>query len=178
MDDTVEDDSDEHRSKKIERVMGFFKHNSKRAVNLFNKTDKMRAGRGNTHAQARLDLGQTTREVPDAGPYRFPARYNGAAGYLHLATAAATPSVAWQSHDEDLETAWVVMINDIQGISKVDGMSFKTKHFVQWALDKESVNGLKLTTASGGCYHLDPVVKRDEVFNRLIAMGNQIWEVC
>lgn len=158
--------------------MGFFKHSSKRAVKLFHKIDKMRASHGSTRAQVRLDLGQTTREVPDAGPYRFPARYNGASGYLHLATAAATPSVAWQSHDENLETAWAVMINDIVDISKVDGMSFKTKHFVQWALEKESVMGLKLTMSTGECYHLDPVVKRDEVFNRLIAMGDQIWEVC
>ncbi|OAA80404.1 hypothetical protein LEL_03890 [Akanthomyces lecanii RCEF 1005] len=177
-DDGGQNGDDEHRSKNIERVMGFFKHGSKRAVTLFHKTDRMRASRGSTQAQARLDLGQTTREVPDAGPYKFPARYNGEAGYLHLATAAATPSVAWQSHDGNLETAWVVMINDIADISKVDGMSFKTKHFVQWALDKESVMGLKLTMSTGQCHHLDPVVKRDEVFNRLIAMGSQIWEVC
>ena len=177
-DDGAQDGDDEHRSKNMERVMGFFKHGSKRAVTLFHKTDRLRASRGSTRAQARLDLGQTTREVPDAGPYKFPARYNGEAGYLHLATAATTPSVAWQSHDENLKTAWVVMINDIADISKVDGMSFKTKHFVQWALDKKSVMGLKLTMSTGQCHHLDPVVRRDEVFNRLIAMGNQIWEVC
>ncbi|XWX00030.1 hypothetical protein V2A60_008046 [Cordyceps javanica] len=176
--DSCQDSNDEHRSKHLERFMGFIKHNSKRGVDLFHKADKVRANLGDTGAQARLDLGQTTRRVPDAGPFKFPARYNGAAGYLHLATAATTPSVAWRSQDENLETAWAVMINDIDGISKVDGMSFKTKHFVQWALDKESVDGLKLTTSSGECYHLDPAVKRDEIFNRLIAMGNQIWEVC
>ncbi|EGX96963.1 hypothetical protein CCM_01622 [Cordyceps militaris CM01] len=175
---TVQNDDNEPKSKNIERFMGFIKHNSKRFVNLFHKVDKKRASRGDTHAQARLDLGQTTRQVPDAGPYRFPALCNGEVGYLHLTTVAATASVAWQSHDENLNTAWVVMVNDIADISKVDGMSLKTKHFVQWALDKESVNGLKLTTLSGECHHLDAVPNRDEAFNRLIAMGNQVWEVC
>lgn len=158
--------------------MGFVKSNSKRGVSLFHRADKVRAHHGNTHAQARLDLGQTTRRVPDAGPFKFPARFNKAPGYIHIATAAMTPSVSWRSHDENLETAWVVMVDDIEDLSKVDGMSVKTKHFVQWALDQESVDGLKLKTSSGECYHLDQVVKRDEVFNRLIAMGNQIWEVC
>ncbi|ATY65186.1 hypothetical protein A9K55_004709 [Cordyceps militaris] len=176
--DTVQNDDNEPKSKNIERFMGFIKHNSKRFVNLFHKVDKKRASRGDTHAQARLDLGQTTRQVPDAGPYRFPALCNGEVGYLHLTTVAATASVAWQSHDENLNTAWVVMVNDIADISKVDGMGLKTKHFVQWALDKESVNGLKLTTLSGECHHLDAVPNRDEAFNRLIAMGNQVWEVC
>ena len=45
-----------------------------------------------------------------------------------------------------------------------------------WALEKQVVDGLVVRTKLGDEYHLTAVMIRDELFNRLIAMGSQMWE--
>lgn len=138
----------------------------------------MKADHGNSHAQARLDIGQTTsQKFSPAGPLKFPACYKGTVGYVYIITDAISPYIEWKSYNKSSKTSWTIQIRDIHDLSKVDGMSFKTGQVVRWALDKEAVDGLVVTTSGGERFHLSAVVKRNEVFNRLIALGNQTWEV-
>ncbi len=172
-------EAEQVKSKSLERIMGIVKRASKRGVHLFQKIDQAKASHGNVHAQARLDVSQTTdAKVAQTGPITFPARYEGAAGYVNIATVGPHASISWRSYEKTSETSWVVPIAEIEDLSKVDGMSFKTKHFVQWALDTESINGLLMITRGDKRFHLTEIVRRDEVFNRLIAIGSQMWEVC
>lgn len=124
--------------------MGAVKRTSKRGVHMFHAREQSKADDGDVHARERLDLGKTTGKITaPAGPQRFPARYEGKTGYIYLSTTGPTPCMRWTSHDEVSETAaWVLEIAEIDEISKVDGMSFKTKHFVRWTLDKQAVNGI------------------------------------
>ena len=47
---------------------------------------------------------------------------------------------------------------------------------VGWALGKEVVDGLELTERGGTTWIMTAIRGRDELFNRLISMGDQRWE--
>ena len=64
----------------------------------------------------------------------------------------------------------------VQEIKKMGGLGWKTKLFVGWATDREIADGLLLIDEDGSKTLLTAVAFRDELFNRLVAMGGQMWE--
>lgn len=56
------------------------------------------------------------------------------------------------------------------------GLGWKSKLVVGWALDREVADGLEIVDKLGNHYLVTAMVLRDELFNRLIAMGGQKWE--
>ena len=80
-------------------------------------------------------------------------------------------------NNNDLELAWTVAIADITEVRKMTGMGWKRKAIVDWALDRDVVGGLVLKTDGGEEYWLTTVGLRDELFNRIISVGKQMWEV-
>ena len=66
---------------------------------------------------------------------------------------------------------------DITEVRKVTGMGWKRKAIVDWALDRDVVGGLVLKTVAVGEYWLTTVGLRDELFNGVISVGEQMWEV-
>jgi hypothetical protein len=47
---------------------------------------------------------------------------------------------------------------------------------VGWATDREITDGLLIVDKNGNKKQLTAIALREELFNRLIAMGSQIWE--
>jgi hypothetical protein len=84
--------------------------------------------------------------------------------------------LSWTSDIEDVNPAWTVAIEDIGELKKIGGLGWKSKILVGWAMEREVVDGLVVRTKDGKEYHLTAVMIRDELFNRLIAMGHQMWE--
>lgn len=111
-----------------------------------------------------------------AGPVRFAARYRGKRGCVHVTTSATTPAVSWVSEGGKLDTAWSVAMGSITEVKKVDSMGWKSKILVGWAMDKEVADGLVVRTGEGE-YYLSGVGGRDELFNRVVGVGGQMWEV-
>lgn len=56
------------------------------------------------------------------------------------------------------------------------GLGWKSKIFVGWATDREIADGLIVTDTMGKEHHLTAIISRDELFNRLVAIGSQMWE--
>lgn len=163
---------------RVQRFVGFVKRISKSGVKVVNKIDEMKAKDGNENAQQRLDLGQTTNSSDAmAGPIRFPACYEGNNGYIYVSTAQNKPSVRWKRSEHDLEDDWVVQIDDIEDLSKVDGINHTHQKFIRGVLDKDVLDGIAITVKDGTRYHISTVVRRDVLFNRLIGLGNQVWEL-
>jgi len=52
----------------------------------------------------------------------------------------------------------------------------KAKLVVGWALSREIADSLEILDKQGNRWVLTAMVLRDELFNRLIAMGGQKWE--
>jgi len=69
-----------------------------------------------------------------------------------------------------------VAIGDIKEIKKIGGLGWKAKLVVGWAMDREIADGIEIVDREGGKWTLTAIYLRDELFNRLVAMGGQKWE--
>ncbi|EST06211.1 Protein of unknown function DUF3292 [Kalmanozyma brasiliensis GHG001] len=138
------------------------------------------------------------------GPVKFQARYRGKRGYVYIVTTAATPSIAFErkgssnpasaaaaavkgsSPTSAVEQAqrlvkqkgatFAIAIDEIKEIHKVGGLGWKGKLVVGWALGGEVADGIEIVDKQDQVHKLTAMGRRDEVFNRLIALGNQKWE--
>ncbi|GAK63103.1 uncharacterized protein PAN0_002d1305 [Moesziomyces antarcticus] len=139
------------------------------------------------------------------GPVKFHCRYRGKRGYAYVLTTAATPSIAFErkgktsplsaavaankgasSTASAAETAqrlvqqrgasFAIAIDEIAEIHKVGGLGWKGKLVVGWALGGEVADGIEILDKQGNIHKLTAMGRRDEVFNRLIALGSQKWE--
>ena len=77
---------------------------------------------------------------------------------------------------EHIDPVFSVAIGDIKEIKKIGGLGWKAKLVVGWAMDREIADGIEITDREGGKWTLTAIYLRDELFNRLVAMGGQKWE--
>lgn len=77
---------------------------------------------------------------------------------------------------EHVHPAWSVAVADIMELKKVGGYGWKAKLVVGWSMGKEVADGLEITTKGGDKIKVTACPLRDELFNRLVAMGGQRWE--
>lgn len=125
------------------------------------------------------------------GPCVFTARYLGKKGHIVLIESATSPCLAFvynkptkswfrrtsrEVDPRDLHPEFTVGLPDIIGLRKIGGFGWKAKMVVGWALGREVVDGLEVTESTGTKLVMTAVRGRDELFNRLIAMGEQRWE--
>lgn len=61
-------------------------------------------------------------------------------------------------------------------MQKIGGLGWKSKILVGWATDGEITDGIIVRDPTGKEHHLTAIPARDELFNRLIAIGGQMWE--
>ena len=138
------------------------------------------------------------------GPVKFQARYKGKKGHVYILTTAATPSVAFERKGnasplhaaaaaskgssggsaaqqaqrlvQQRGASFSIAIDEIKEIHKVGGLGWKGKLVVGWALGGEVADGIEIVDKQDRVYKLTAMGRRDEVFNRLIALGKQKWE--
>ncbi len=56
------------------------------------------------------------------------------------------------------------------------GLGWKTKLVVGWATSREIADGLLVIDKQGNKKQLTAMALREELFNRLISLGAQMWE--
>ena len=172
--------------KKRSKLFDAFKHGAKGVAKTFVATDKVRAKTGAESAKKRLGAVSTRPESTISGPVEFSARYNGEKGYAYL-TTDAVPSLCFTSADvKDISTGsdekesqplWIIPVADIKELNKYSGYGAKAKLMAGWALDAEVKDGIEITDIKGNSTILTAIPRRDQLFNRLCAIGNQRWEV-
>ncbi|KAM0255353.1 hypothetical protein ACHAQJ_005873 [Trichoderma viride] len=175
----VRDESQQHKPKRSHRILNLLKGTTKGGVHTALTADKAKAAVGAVQARNRLGV---VNKRPDSsypsGPICFPARCGGKKGHAFITATATSPALSWTSDIEDVNPAWTVAIEDIGELKKVGGLGWKSKILVGWAMEREVVDGLVVRTKDAKEYRLTAVMIRDELFNRLIAMGHQMWEAC
>ncbi|RDA85874.1 hypothetical protein CP532_4898 [Ophiocordyceps camponoti-leonardi (nom. inval.)] len=188
-DDELNDER-ERRGTQTNRLFNLVKKAARGGVAAALTADKAKAVVGAKRARQRLGVVRQTSSTgkkgeghydahdAEGGPVRFPARYQGRRGNAYVTSTATAPALSWMSTSSSgkSEPVWTVAIGDIDQISKVGGLGWKSKMLVGWALDSQIVDGLVVRTKQGVEYHLTAIVVRDELFNRLIAIGSQMWE--
>jgi hypothetical protein len=182
-----------------QRIVGALKGTTAGAVETKLQTDKARALAGSGHAKNKLGILPSKAEMQrheKEGPILFKARCNGKRGAVFIdanvspATSdgkrPASPCVYFstdlKNDDEAVEEGhekglvWAVSINDIAEVKKIGGLGWKGKIVVGWATEREVKDGIEVTTREGKTWRATAIAQRDELFDRLVAMGSQIWE--
>lgn len=172
------------------KILGFFKRSTKVTVEATLGTDRLKAAAGSGHAKNRLGVVPGVHEDLSSGPVDFKARHEGKKGYVYISTQAVSPCVAFTTQVNAVERAgsavkatakelspvWSIAIGDIRELKKIGGFGWKVKLVVGWAMDREIADGLEIYDRFGEKTTVTAVPLRDELFNRLIALGGQKWE--
>ncbi|KAH8645820.1 hypothetical protein BX600DRAFT_421383 [Xylariales sp. PMI_506] len=183
------------------KILSLFKGTTKGAVKAVIGADSVRAKVGSSPARNRLGAVQRPDHRDLSGPVEFQARYRGRKGHVYITTKATIPCVGFSSHPQVLPSPigdaagggsnsnsneidkediihpqWSIPIGEISELKKTGGYGWKAKLVVGWSLGREVADGLELTDRAGRMHKLTALPLRDELFNRLIAIGGQKWE--
>lgn len=177
---------DSKHGKKGSKILSFFKGTVKGGVETTIGTDKLKAAAGSHHAKDRLGAVPPKDADLTSGPVDFKARFNGKKGHVYISARGTIPCVAFSTESsiekigsvdrEDLHPIWSIPVGDITELKKIGGYGWKAKLVVGWAMGREVADALEIFTRDGGMTKVTAVPLRDELFNRLCAMGNQKWE--
>ncbi|KAM0812259.1 hypothetical protein AB5N19_14576 [Seiridium cardinale] len=172
--------------RKSSKILGFFKGAAKGAVKTTMGADKVRAKVGSHHAKDRLGAAPRPNVNLLSGPVNFQGRHNGKKGHVYISTKATIPAVAFSTDStiekigsedrEDLHPLWTIPVADIKELKKTGGYGWKAKIVVGWSLGREVADALEIVDRRGQMWKVTALPLRDELFNRLIAMGGQKWE--
>ncbi|KAM7183151.1 Protein of unknown function (DUF3292) domain containing protein [Naviculisporaceae sp. PSN 640] len=201
-DGNLREEKADKKSRAKSRLLGGVKHVVRGLVNTVRGADKL-AARVDISQSARYRAGVVrTGPLPArcTGPVRFPARKDGKRGYAVIqyneaaegdavrqgafkqrgeAVLGWVPGEVPEEGDVGKESdsmKWSIKVADICEIQKIGGLGWKSKILVGWAMDGEITDGLIIRDEAGTEYHLTAISFRDELFNRLVAIGQQAWE--
>ncbi|KAL6718719.1 hypothetical protein ACLMJK_002953 [Lecanora helva] len=167
-----------------EHILGFFKGTTKTGVNTKFGVDKVRAQIGSETAKNQLGVLPKGDDPEVSGPVDFKGRYKGSKGWIYISTNVPIPTVSFSNKSSDgtglepenASAKFSVPIQDIRELKKVGGLGWKAKIVVGWATGKTVADGLEIVDKKGDTYKVTAVRLREELFNRLVAMGGQKWE--
>ena len=177
------------------KILSAFKHTTAAGVETKLSADAAAATLGSGNAKQKLGILPSKRELRQKsveGPVEFRGRYKGRKGAVYVdssvspasGTRPASPCVYFTTHldgDESVESTpqdpvWSLAVADIAEVKKVGGLGWKSKIIVGWATDREVKDGIEILGRDGRSYRATALKERDELFNRLVAMGQQVWE--
>lgn len=182
----IEASKSQKHGRKGSRILNMFKHTAKGTIETALGADKLKAKIGSEHAKQRLGVVSKDEEDMTSGPIEFRCRYHGKKGWAYIPTTSTSPCISYSTESsiektgtrdrEDLHPIWSVAAADIKELKKIGGLGWKAKLVVAWALDVEVADGLEIVDRRGNTWVLTACPLRDELFNRLIAIGGQKWE--
>ncbi|OBT66141.1 hypothetical protein VE03_05167 [Pseudogymnoascus sp. 23342-1-I1] len=163
----------EKPKKRGRHFVAFLRGTIRGGVETMIGADRLKAAAGAPHAKKRLGVVPST-PLPPAGPTTFPARYKGSKGSAVLDTRSSKgPVLRWTKEGGGRE--WSVDVGGVREVRKVGGLGWGGKMVVGWATGREVADGMVVVGAEGE-FLLTAVGMRDELFNRVVAVGNQMWE--
>jgi hypothetical protein len=170
--------------KKKHRFTKFFRGTAKAGVSTVLGTDVVKAKVGSEHAKRRLGVLPKPGTKSEDGPTIFNARYEGKKGFAVISMRASTPCISFTPHDpvereekgKEVTPVWTIALGDIRELKKIGGLGFKGRLVVGYALGMQIVDGLEIINGAGESFVMTAIEKRDELFNRLIAIERQRWE--
>ncbi|KAK9242666.1 hypothetical protein V1506DRAFT_63145 [Lipomyces tetrasporus] len=128
-------------------------------------------------AKRRLGVVPSSDQSVCSGPSQFKARHLGNKGYVYISSGSWPPTVGFvdESRLKDPKQIFSLPVSEISELRKVGGLGWKTEAVVSWALQRDVRNGLEIYDKAGNMFVVDAIDSRDDLFNRLIAIGGQNW---
>lgn len=125
-----------------------------------------------------------------AGPLKFDGKYQRKRGAVVVDSTKEPPILYFTTYQssglDDLRlesrkkgsVLFQLPVTDIQELKKTEGLGWKGKLIVELtAGSKESVDGLVISGPElEQSYHITGMRERNQLFNRLVAIGMQFWE--
>ncbi|KAF5673871.1 hypothetical protein FHETE_3258 [Fusarium heterosporum] len=148
--------------------------------------DKLRGKTGTESAKRRIGACESREQPSIAGPVEFVCRWEGHKGYVYLTTDTAAPCLCFTKKSSvDLDSpeyhevrpSWIILVADITALNKYTGYGTKAKLAAGWALEVEIMDGIEIIDREEKPTLITAMARRDELFNRLCAIGNQKWEI-
>ena len=176
----IDGDEAKKKPKHGRKVLSFIKGSTRTGVGALLGTDRLKAKAGSEISKNRLGVVPRPNEPAERGPVDFDARYHGKKGRAYISTSSTSPCIGFTDsmpkRGEPITPLWSVAIPEIREVRKVGGVGWKAKLVIGWAMDREVADGLEITDSKGEKMVITAIRQRDELFNRLIAMGDQMWE--
>ncbi|EPQ28282.1 uncharacterized protein PFL1_04109 [Pseudozyma flocculosa PF-1] len=201
-----EDKSATDTKKKPSKILSILKGTAKAGAEVALGANRVKASAGSLTAKTKLGVVRgeaAARKTASDGPVSFAARYKGKKGHVYISTSATTPCVSFErdgdtpnpakaaaaaaASSDPVENAkklvnrptakFSIAIEDIVELRKVGGLGWKGKLIVGWALGSEVADGLEIVDKLGKVWRVTAMGRRDEVFNRLLSIGSQRWEI-
>ena len=178
-----EENKDEPKHKRLSKITRIFKGNTKTAVETKLAADKVLATAGSKTAKDHLGVLPKENNLIYAGPSDFKARYEGKKGWIYI-TDDSHPILAFTTHDPrpdgshtKLENVLSIAVDEIKELKRAHAfMSGAGEKAASWSGDKQLLGSLEVEDVSGNSWKFTAIPERDELFNRLVALGGQRWE--
>ncbi|KAL4763633.1 DUF3292 domain-containing protein [Aspergillus foveolatus] len=172
------------------KLLSFFRGTTAAGIESKLAISHARAEIGNLHAKNQKGvLRKKGLETLPMGPVEFNARYQGHRG-MAIIDSSHEPALLYFTTDETAQLGdyrmesrkngsvyFDIPVSDIKEMRKIGGMGWKGKLVTGWAVGgKEVVDGILVKGKHPHQqFQLTAVTKRDELFNRLVAIDGQVW---
>jgi len=179
----------------MSKVITFFKGNTKATVDTKLAIDHVRAAAGSHKARGHLGVLPKEKNIIYAGPLEYKARLDGKKGWLyftspntHTPTRSAEPHLLFttedprQNHDKiDIsnkdKVLWSIPLHNIHRLKRATAfMSKPAEMTADWSHGTDLLGSLEIDDETGKTWRFTAIPERDELFNRLVALGAQRWE--
>lgn len=180
----------------LSKIITLFKGSTKATVETKLAVDHVRAAAGSHKARGHLGVLPKEKHLVYAGPAEFVARFDGKRGWLYItfldtSTGGFTsiePHLLFTTEDprsqhskidpsDKSKTLWLIPVRDIHRLRRATAFVSKPIEMVAGrSEDKELLASLEIDDEKGKTWRFTAIPERDELFNRLIALGKQRWE--
>jgi Protein of unknown function (DUF3292) len=169
--------------KPVSKIVRLFKGSIGAAVEARLGIDRLRAAKGSEGAKDHLGVLTKVEELVYAEPSVFKARLEGKEGWVYV-NGGATPGLTFSNHGpgpsgrpEKMDPVFEIAVGDIKRLTRAKALASKpVEKSVDWSADKTLLASLDIEDPSGKTRRFTALPERDELFNRLVAIGSQKWE--
>jgi len=187
-----EEEKPKHRH--LSKIIGVFKGNTKATVETKLAVDHVRAAAGSEKAKGHLGVLPKKKNIIYAGPSEFAARFEGKKGWLYITTSTLSATgqrLIFTNEDprhKDLgvegqglenrkgNVVWEMEIDDIKRLKRATAFMHKAAEAAaDWSEETELLGSIEIDDVRDKTWRFTAVPERDELFNRLVAVGRQKW---
>ncbi|KAJ5612040.1 hypothetical protein N7510_005234 [Penicillium lagena] len=177
------DDSEEQpKHKHLSKFIRLFKGHAKSVVETKLATDHVRAATGSQKAKGHLGVLPKTKSIVYAGPSEYKCRFEGKSGWAVI-TESAGPILFFTRDDprprssKKLKPAFEIAVKDMKRLKRTTAfVNTAIESMAAFSSEKELLASLEIEDEEEKTWRLTAIPERDELFNRLISIGNQRWE--
>lgn len=175
MEESQDKQEEPPKHQKLSKIMRIFKGNTKTTVETKLAIDHVRAKAGSEKAKGHLGVLPKEKNLIYAGPSEYKARYDGKKGWIYITDSSVLFSTKEQG--DRSHPAFEISLKDIKHLKRAAAFANKAGEMAaNFGTEKELLGSVEIDDQEGKTWRLTALPERDELFNRIVAIGQQRWE--